>query len=84
MSHRKLILAFGLAAAAAPVAAQPQERDSMPDAPAAGPEARYCLRVEPVTGTLTERTLCWTRRQWAEQGVDVDREWAKEGVRVIE
>ncbi|MEA3009867.1 MAG: hypothetical protein QOJ91_1559 [Sphingomonadales bacterium] len=38
----------------------------------------------PVTGTLVERTLCWTRRQWAEEGVDVDREWAKEGVSVIE
>ena len=56
----------------------------MTGAPAAGPEARYCLRVEPVTGTLVERVRCWTRGQWVEQGVDVDKEWAKEGVSVIE
>jgi hypothetical protein len=84
MSHRKLALAFGLVAAAAPVTAHPPEGDSLSGAPAAGPGARYCLRVEPVTGTLTERTLCWTRRQWAEQGVDVDKEWAREGVSVTE
>jgi hypothetical protein len=40
--------------------------------------------VEPVTGTLVERVRCWTRAQWAEQGVDVDKEWAREGVTVIE
>ena len=26
---------------------------------------------------------CWTRDEWAEQGVDVDKEWAKEGVGVV-
>jgi hypothetical protein len=70
--------------AVSPVMAQPAERDDMTGAPAAGPDARYCLRVEPVTGTLIERVRCWTRGQWAEQGVDVDKEWAKEGVTVIE
>lgn len=85
MSHEKLAVAFGLiVAAVSPVLAQPAGRDDMAGAPAAGPEARYCLRVEPVTGTLVERVRCWTRAQWTEQGVDVDREWAKEGVSVIE
>jgi hypothetical protein len=85
MSHRKLAAAFSLiVAAASPVTAQPAERDAMAGAPSAGPEARYCLRVEPVTGTLVERVRCWTRAQWVEQGVDVDKEWAREGVTVIE
>ena len=85
MSHRKLAAAFGLiVAAVSPVLAQAPERDAMAGAPAAGAEARYCLRVEPITGTLVERVRCWTRRQWVEQGVDVDKEWAKEGVTVIE
>jgi hypothetical protein len=84
MSHRKLAAACSLiVVAVSPVLAQPAERDSMTGAPAAGSAARYCLRVEPVTGTLTERVRCWTRRQWAEQGVDVDKEWAREGVSVI-
>lgn len=84
MPHRKLAAAFSLiVAAAAPALAQPAERDSMTGAPAAGPDARYCLRVEPVLGTRMERIRCWTRERWAGMGVDLDREWAKEGVRVI-
>lgn len=82
--HRKLAAAFSLIFAFTPVLAQPPEGDDLAGAPAAGPDARYCLRVEPLTGTLVERVRCWTREQWAEQGVDVDREWAREGVRVIE
>ena len=83
MSHRKLAASFSLAVlAASPGLAQPAE--PMAGAPAAGPDARYCLRVEPVTGSRVERIRCWTRERWAAMGVDLDREWAKEGVRVIE
>jgi hypothetical protein len=39
--------------------------------------------VGPVTGSLVQTVQCWTREQWAEEGVDVDREWAREGVGVI-
>lgn len=83
MSHWKLAVAFSLFGVS-PALAQPPEGDAMAGAPAAGPAARYCLRVEAVTGTLTEQVRCWTRRQWEEQGVDVDKEWAREGVKVIE
>ena len=83
MSHKKLAVTFSLIVAASPALAQAPERDSMAGAPAAGPEARYCLRVAADTGSLIERVRCWTREQWAEQGVDVDKEWAKEGVSVI-
>jgi hypothetical protein len=41
------------------------------------------MHVEPVTGSLVETVQCWTRAEWAEQDVDVDREWAKEGVAVL-
>ena len=85
MSHRKLAAAFSLiVVAVSPALAQPAERDAMTGAPAAGPDARYCLRVEPVLGTRVERIRCWTRERWAGLGVDVDKEWAREGVRVIE
>jgi hypothetical protein len=84
MSHKKLALAFTLIVAASPALAQPSGRDEMTGAPAAGPGARYCLRVAADTGTLIERVRCWTREQWVDQGVDVDKEWAKEGVTVIE
>jgi hypothetical protein len=84
MAHKKLAVALSLIAAASPALAQPSGRDDMTGAPAAGPDARYCLRVAADTGSLVERTRCWTRRQWVDQGVDVDKEWAREGVTVIE
>ncbi|HEX8621749.1 MAG TPA: hypothetical protein VF718_07230 [Allosphingosinicella sp.] len=84
MSQRKLAAAFLIAVAASPAEAQPAERDFAAGAPAAGPDARYCLRVEAVTGSRVERVRCWTRERWAGMGVDLDREWAREGVRVIE
>jgi hypothetical protein len=81
----KLALTFSLVVvAASPALTQPVERDEMTGAPAAGPDARYCLRVEAITGTRVERIRCWTRERWAGMGVDLDREWAKEGVRVVE
>jgi hypothetical protein len=73
-----------IAVAASPVLALPAPRDPGRGAPAAGPHALYCLRVEPVTGSLIGGVRCWTRQEWVEVGVDVDKEWAKEGVRVIE
>ena len=83
MSHKKLAVALSVLVAGSPVLAQTLV-DTRAGAPAAGPGARYCLWVEAVTGTRIERILCLTRRQWIEQGVDLDEEWAKEGVTVIE
>jgi hypothetical protein len=69
------ILALSLAAAAQEVA---------PGAPPAPEGALYCLRVEATTGTRLETVQCRTRAEWAEWEIDVDQEWAEEGVRVIE
>ncbi len=55
-----------------------------PAAPAGTATTRYCMKVEAVTGTRHERTECWTRAQWSAQGVDVDRDWAEEGVRTVD
>jgi len=41
------------------------------------------MRIEAITGSRMEQVRCWTRAEWAEQDVDVDQEWAKDGVRVI-
>jgi hypothetical protein len=53
-------------------------------APAGSPDTRYCMRIEAVTGSRLERIRCWTRDEWAEQGVDLDRDWPTEGVRTID
>ena len=52
-------------------------------APAGGPQTLYCMHVDPVTGSLVQTVQCWTREEWADEGVDVDKEWARNGVRVI-
>ena len=83
MAHRIVIAAFGLAAAASPALATNPEPASNAGAPAGTAETRYCMRIEPITGSRLEEVKCWTRDEWAEQGVDVDRDWAKEGVRII-
>ena len=81
MACKQLIVALGMIAAASPVAASQTEPVSA--APAASPDAQYCLKVEAVTGTRLEEVKCWTRQEWADQDVDVDKEWAKEGVAIV-
>lgn len=80
MASKALIAALGMIAAASPVLAT---RGPATPAPPGTPETRYCLRVGPLTGNLVETVECWTRDEWAAQDVDVDLEWAKEGVAVI-
>ena len=82
MAHKLLAAALSLAAATSVFAAQPEQAPMEP-APAGTADTRYCMRVDPLTGSNIETIRCWTREKWAEQGVDVDKEWAKEGVRVI-
>ncbi len=75
MAH-EWVVALSLIFAIPPVPAASPERA----APTAGADDRYCLRVGPVTGSLIEIVRCWTREKWAEQGVDVDEAWDKNGV----
>ena len=82
MARLALFAALGMTIAT-PVAATQPEEIPIAGAPAAVPGAKYCMKVDPLTGSNIERIRCWTREKWADQGVDVDKEWAKEGVRVI-
>ena len=52
-------------------------------APAGDTSTRYCLRVDPITGSRMETIQCRTREDWATLEVDVDQEWAENGVRVL-
>ena len=74
----KQVFALGLLVMASPLAAS-----QTLGAPPAGPETRYCLRVEPITGTRIGGIRCLTREEWADGDVDVDEVWAKDGVRVV-
>ena len=83
MARRSFLAALCIVAAASPLSANPHEPAGIRGAPAGGPTTKYCLRVIPVTGTILERVKCFTRDEWAELGVDLDKEWPKEGVRTI-
>lgn len=78
MAHKALAVAFSMTVAISPLSATP-----MVAAPAGGPDSKYCMRVEAATGSRIETVQCWTRAEWADQGVDVDHDWTKEGVGVI-
>lgn len=80
MPHRRLVLMIAAIAAATPALAAREERPMT--APPGGPDTRYCMRIYAGTGSLVEQVRCWTREQWAQRGVDVDKDWPKEGVRV--
>jgi hypothetical protein len=82
MAHRQLTIAIGMIVAASPVAAASFDSPST-GAPTGGPATLYCMHVDPVTGSNVQTIQCWTRDEWADQGVDVDREWAKNGVRTL-
>ena len=83
MAHKALVVAFSMIVATSPLSATSPDPAPGTAAPEASADAKYCMRVEAFTGSLIERVRCWTREEWAEQGVDVDKDWAKEGVAVI-
>ena len=78
MAYKALAVALTMTVAVSPLSATP-----MVPAPAGGPDAKYCMRVEAATGSRLETVQCWTRAEWAAEGVDVDHDWVKEGVGVI-
>jgi hypothetical protein len=82
MARKALIAALAIIAVASPLSAAGQEGPGTP-APPGGPNTEYCMRVEPITGSRIETVQCWTREEWAEGGVNVDVDWPKYGVAVV-
>ena len=82
MAHKYSLMALGLIAAASPASVSAQFADPPLNisAEAAADGKIYCMHVD-VTGTVAVRVECWTRAEWADQGVDVDKEYPKNGVR---
>ena len=83
MAPKTLLLGLSMIAAASPVSPAGAHRSEMTAAPSGSPGTRYCMHIEAFTGSLIEQVKCWTREDWAGQGVDVDRDWAANGVRTI-
>lgn len=82
MAHRRLA-SFAFLAGASPLFAASLQQPQPSMAPPGNPRTLYCMHVDPITGSNVQTIQCWTREEWAEQDVDVDKEWAKNGVKVI-
>ena len=83
MAHKALVLCLGALVAASPLSASVQDPREMSREPEGTTETKYCMHIEAITGSRIEEVKCWTRAEWAERGVDVDQDWAREGVRTI-
>ena len=83
MAHKAMVLFLGMFVAAPPVSASVQDPTQVSGAPEGTTETKYCMHIEAITGSRIEEVKCWTRAEWAERGVDVDQDWAREGVRTI-
>jgi len=83
MAYKALLAALSMFAVAAPLSAANPPPPT--DTPSASDSAttRYCLRVDPITSRIVQTVECWTREEWAFQDVDVDKEWASNGVSII-
>jgi hypothetical protein len=79
MALKTIVAALTMVVAASATATRPEPNEP---APTGTETTRYCMKIE-ITGSRVEKVRCWTRAEWAEQEVDVDKEWAREGVRVI-
>ena len=77
---KELVVALTMIAATLPL---PAGNAGTTGAPTGTPDTRYCLRVDPPTGSRIETIQCRTRDEWANLDVDVDQEWAANGVRVL-
>ena len=95
MALKILVAAVGMIAAASPLTATTPEPIPATLPTTGAPGTIYCLRVGPYTGSRLESVQCQTRQEWAVECayqdypwedvcVDVDQEWAKNGVRIIE
>jgi len=77
---KELVVALTMIAATLPL---PAGNAGTAGAPTGTADTRYCLRVDPPTGSRIETIQCRTREEWASLDVNVDQEWATNGIRVL-
>jgi len=73
----QLLVAFGMMLAAQ------AGTSSGYGAPPAPPTTRYCLSMEPITGSHIVTVQCRTRDEWASLEINVDQEWRENGLGLI-
>jgi hypothetical protein len=73
MAYRGTVVALALilASTSTAVGAAPA-KDARSTGQGQAQAVKYCVIVEPFTGSRVSKTECKTREQWAREGVDVD------------
>lgn len=82
MAPKTLLIALGMIAAGSAASATTRLPPGTP-APPGTATTKYCLRLEPITGSHLSLIRCKTREEWDVLEVNVDEEWAENGVGVI-
>ena len=74
MARKGIIVALSMALVAAPAQAATNRLAQKPaKSAAAEDQKKYCIAYDNVVGSRVARHECKTKREWARQGVDVDR-----------
>jgi hypothetical protein len=83
MTRTSLAVALTAMIAASGASAASLQSAQGEHAPVGSESTRYCLRVDPNTGSRMETVQCYTRAEWAQLEVDLDKEWAANGVKTL-
>lgn len=70
MFRQMLFAAAAMTMMSGGVAVAKDSRPPSADATAPSPKTRYCVKSEPVTGTILQPRICKTLEQWKALGVD--------------
>ncbi len=74
MAYKGIVLALSIALVAAPAHPAAAAAAQKPAKGAAAEDQRkYCIAYDNVVGSRVTRQECKTRREWAREGVDVER-----------
>ena len=75
MNCNSALIAIALAAAATPVSAQggAATQNRAGNAATTAKETKYCVQLEQMVGSRLNREECKTKREWAREGVDIDK-----------
>jgi len=73
MTYKVLAAALAVSIVTSPTIAKGTTDQKSQKAEASVDTQKYCIKFDDITGTRISRQECRTKKQWADEGVQVDR-----------